>query len=84
MAVPSPQLNDKDILDIMLLEQSPLPEGSEFAQAQGEGEESSPPAADHPRLAMLDVATVLQMTSQPDLSSVKARAHASIIGWLLV
>lgn len=59
----------------MLLEQSPLKEGSEFIQAQphlGEGEELSPPTSDQPRLAMLDAATVLRMTSQQSLTSVKA------------
>lgn len=77
-AYTSPQLNSKDIFEIMLLEQSPLPDGSEFIQAQPhlEGEEElSPPTPGHPRLAMLDAATVLQITSQPNLSSVKASIH---------
>ena len=62
----------------MLLEQSPSPEGSEFIQAQPNlegGEELSPPTPGHPHLAMLDAATVLQITLQPNLSSVKASVH---------
>lgn len=66
------QLNSKDIFDIMLLEQSTLSEGSEFTPSLGEGEELSPPTLGHPRLAMLDAATVLQITSQTNLTSVKA------------
>lgn len=81
VAYTSTQLNSKDIFDIMLLEQSTLPEGSEFTQAQPHlegGEELSPPTPGHPRLAMLDAATVLQMTSQPNLSSVKASVHRAM------
>lgn len=66
---------------MMLLEQSLQAERSEFIQSQlhlGEEEELSPPTLSHPRLAMLDTATVLQLTSQPNLSSVKASTPPTV------
>ena len=52
-----------DDFDIMLLDRPSLP--------VIEGEELAPPTSSHPRLAMLDEATVLQMTSEASLATVK-------------
>lgn len=55
------QSNSKDVFDMMLLEPPPLPSDEVLAQ----------PAPTQPRLAMLDTSTVLQLTSEPNLMSVK-------------
>lgn len=58
------QCKSMDDFDIMLLDRPSLP--------VIEGEELAPPTSSHPRLAMLDEATVLQMTSEASLATVKA------------
>ena len=56
------QLESSDVFDIMLTALPPLP--------SVRWEESSPSIMPHPRLAMLDASTVLQLTSEASLTSV--------------
>ena len=59
------QLESKDIFDIMLNELSPVLMVKE--------EELGPPITSQPRLAMLDGPTVLHLTSEAHLTSVKVK-----------
>ena len=57
------QLSSKDTFDIMMLEPPSLPDNGKH--------EFNQPFVSQPRLAMLDAPTVLRLTCQDNLSSVR-------------